>query len=508
MKLLKAYEDAIKKVKSKADIIFSDAKVSFLDFYNTIQKYMPKISFDGIGTDLKIILDNIVIIFKDRLEVLRIIVMDIIKLFKPLGENLINTTIPEIINFVKRASGSFRELSKTATSVFLDIWKSNVLPFLNNLIQKGLPIVNDFTKRFSDAFVLSITTITPIFKNLYENGLAPIFDRITMLFNGLIDIVYKLYFEYIEPITNGISTAFKGMAETFTLIFNEVISPVITQIAEMFDWLWENHLKQLVENISSFVAELVILTLAIYNKFILPIINYLVKLLSPAFKVVFDFISGVLGTLLAVVSDVISGIILFFKGLIQFITGVFTGDWKKALTGIVNMFGGIMEGIGAIFKGIINGIIDILQFLVNSIITAINDIGKGLQSLIDNANKGLSALNIPEIQLKIGKIPNVKIPKLATGGIIDHSTIAEVGEAGTEAVIPLSSGKLGKYFEPILNGMGMKDNSYDTTYKAMKDALDGVDFGGGDNIVMLDGQEIARYTRQYTSRDLIRTGGI
>lgn len=45
------------------------------------------------------------------------------------------------------------------------------------------------------------------------------------------------------------------------------------------------------------------------------------------------------------------------SGIIQFLTGVFTGDWNKAWEGIKKTFGGIWDGIKGIITGAINGII-------------------------------------------------------------------------------------------------------------------------------------------------------
>jgi hypothetical protein len=44
--------------------------------------------------------------------------------------------------------------------------------------------------------------------------------------------------------------------------------------------------------------------------------------------------------------------------------------------------------------------------------------------------------------VNFGEIPNVKLPRLAEGGIVSSPTVALIGESGPEAVIPLD--KLGK----------------------------------------------------------------
>lgn len=83
-----------------------------------------------------------------------------------------------------------------------------------------------------------------------------------------------------------------------------------------------------------------------------------------------------------------------FGGIIDFISGVFTGDWESAWNGVVDVFRGVFNLIPAIAENIINSII----WFINGIIGGINDI--------------LWAVGMDEIP----EIPEVNIPRFATGG--------------------------------------------------------------------------------------------
>ena len=61
----------------------------------------------------------------------------------------------------------------------------------------------------------------------------------------------------------------------------------------------------------------------------------------------------------------------------------------------------------------------------------------GANGLLSSASIALSSSTGSSIQVK--SIPKIKIPKLARGGIIDSPTVAMVGEAGKEAVMPLEN---------------------------------------------------------------------
>lgn len=107
------------------------------------------------------------------------------------------------------------------------------------------------------------------------------------------------------------------------------------------------------------------------------------------------------------VSDVIDGVKQIFGGFIDFLTGVFTLDWKKA-----------WEGIKEIFRGIWNTIVGGLEAAVNLII-------KGINWLIDQLNK--IHVEIPDwvpgiggksFGINISHVNELKIPRLAQGAVI------------------------------------------------------------------------------------------
>ncbi|MBR8697128.1 phage tail tape measure protein [Enterococcus gallinarum] len=137
------------------------------------------------------------------------------------------------------------------------------------------------------------------------------------------------------------------------------------------------------------------------------------------FNYVGGFISGVFEGVWTNISNVFEAGKRIFTGFIDFITGVFTGDWERAWNGIVNIFGGIFDGIVAIAKMPLNNMIG----LINGFIRGINNI-KVPKWVPGMGGKSFS----------IGELPY-----LAKGGHVLNGQ-AIVGEAGPE----LLSNKNGK----------------------------------------------------------------
>lgn len=70
-----------------------------------------------------------------------------------------------------------------------------------------------------------------------------------------------------------------------------------------------------------------------------------------------------LGSIFTGIADFVGGIVKSLGGLLDFITGIFTLDFEKALTGIKDFFGGIADAIIGIIRGLVNAIIAVVNFL-------------------------------------------------------------------------------------------------------------------------------------------------
>ena len=122
-----------------------------------------------------------------------------------------------------------------------------------------------------------------------------------------------------------------------------------------------------------------------------------------------------------------------FDGVIDFIRGVFTGDWQRA-----------WEGVKEIFRGTFNAFASIAKVPINSVIALLNGAINGINMMIDALNSisftipdWVPLLGGKEFGLNLRHVGN--IPYLATGGILSRGS-AVVGEAGPE-LLTLTGGK-------------------------------------------------------------------
>lgn len=132
------------------------------------------------------------------------------------------------------------------------------------------------------------------------------------------------------------------------------------------------------------------------------------------------------------IENVWNGIKQIFDGVIDFIRGVFTGDWDRAWKGLGEVLRGIVSTWAAIVKAPINGIIGILNAAIggiNSLIDGLNRLRIDIPDWVPGIGGGTLGFNIPHVPT---------IPLLASGGVLLRGA-AIVGEAGPELLQQLGN---------------------------------------------------------------------
>ena len=188
---------------------------------------------------------------------------------------------------------------------------------------------------------------------------------------------------------------------------------------------------------------------------------------------IIDVLGGSLGQGLENLIDTIGHIVDALSGLIDFLTGVFTGDWEKAWSGIQNFFLGVANTVIDIINSLWITIYSTFALIANTIGGLIRGIGKSLghddwgwevsteAPLISHLESReaniMKAANEFTAQNGTGAVAP-DIPHFATGRIVKAPTLAIVGDnpgAGSgdpEVVAPLSK----------LQGMMQGGSEYDT----------------------------------------------
>lgn len=294
----------------------------------------------------------------------------------PLGKSL----IPLLSSLMKSLKPLIDALGKSLTPIFEQLGEvllvisdplgkiiefiSQVLGLSLELISEALTPVLDLLSQLLEPLMQLLDGILNPLMEMFQSLMEPLLSLIQTALSPLIDLVFAL----IEPLMNLVQTILPPIQELFSAL-TPTLQVLFSSVKPLFD-------------IFSQIAELI------------------GNALGPAIETLADIFSGILGNAIKVIMPLISGIMDVFGGLIDFITGVFSGNWEKAWNGIVDMFRGIFNLIPTIVENIINGAIGIINGIINGI------------------NGLTGAIGIPAIPT----IPNVQLPRFHMGGIVDFET--------------------------------------------------------------------------------------
>jgi len=268
-----------------------------------------------------------------------------------------------------------------------------------------------------------IDGVNGVFNSIYKDAINPVITQVTKMWADFSKILVDLWNEHGKPLVDNVGEFATNIIALFQSIWDNVLEPIVTPFLETISWLWDKHLKGMIKSLGDLVGSVVNGALEIYNKFIQPIVLWLLDKLAPAWAFLSSTVIGIAGTIIARISDLITGIVKVLTGIVDFIVGVFTGNWRKAWDGVKSIFSGIWDALTGVVKGVINVIIDVL----NGFVAGINKISFDVPDWVPVIGGKKWGFNIK------------KIPKLAMGGVVDKPTIAMIGEAGKEAVIPMEN---------------------------------------------------------------------
>lgn len=349
-------------------------------------------------------------------------------IFKGLTSYINTKFAPSLSVWGKAFSQMRAPISEAVTSIgasLSGLWNETLVPFGGYLIGSFLPdIVNSFSTMFAPIFgevvpavigefAQSFSFVCGEIKRMTDEILIPVFEQVKIIAIDVFEGIKKGWDEHGASILQGF-TAFRESLETiWNTLYLNIIKPVFDRIGETISWLWDKHLKPLWDNIVDFVGSIIECLLAVWNTALAPLVDFLVTVLGPTVSHVIGIIGDVIGTIIGIVSDVIGGILKALSGLMDFITGVFTGNWEKAWNGIKKFFQGIWDGIWGIVKGVVNLIIDGLNLLWGAVYSVVSGIVNGIGKIAG----AIGSIFGQDWHFSMPAKPPL-IPKLAQGAVI------------------------------------------------------------------------------------------
>lgn len=372
-------------------------------------------------------------------------------------------------------------LSKLGESIGKTIEKG--LPKIIEIVSKSAPtLIETFTQivvKLAAALVKSAPDLITAILSMATEILNTITAELPTIVNAIVEIIPQLVTALTDPamieqlmqaavtLLMAIVQALPQILIALTNALPQIIDTINTVFLSNQDLMFNTFLQvmmSLVEAIPMMIAHLIPALGQILSSFVSHFITPVVE----KFKSIYKTITGILSPIAKYIGDLFSqawtNIKTAFSSVGEFFTGVwgkikgafsavgtwfksiFTTAWtniKSVFSGVGSFFGGIWttikskftsvgtkvaEAIGGAFKSAINAVIGTVE-------GAINLVPKAINGALDLINK------LPGVE--IDPIGEIELPRLAKGGVVNRATLAQIGEAGAEAIIPLERNKAG-----------------------------------------------------------------
>lgn len=313
-------------------------------------------------------------------------------------------------------SGAFGILPQIFASIVMAVNPVNVI------IGAVIATVVDLwqkSKSFRDDIVSILGNIATIVQKVFLNIVAPIIDTVGKIIMDFVETVLKPLWNAWENVFQSIMGLLSDFLKFATPIFStilDILGPIfklaLTLLRGVFDMVFAA-IRGIIERADKTICERV----NNIREFFRNLGEWMEGTFGFKWKNVFETVKNAVKAFRDYMGPIISSVQVIFMGLANFIGGVFSGNWRRAWFGVRQIFESIVSGLSHIFKAPLNFMID------------------GINKFLSGIGKVKIPDWVPGVGGKGFSIP--KIPRLAKGGIVSASTIANIGEAGTEAVIPL-----------------------------------------------------------------------
>lgn len=307
-------------------------------------------------------------------------------------------------------------LQTAATSILPVIVQliTQIAPLLAQLITGILPVLGQLISAIVQVAGQLITAVLPVITELIAQLIPVITQIITSILPVIIDLVNMLL-PLVMQIVQAVLPVIIQLLNTLVPVVMQIIQAILPVFIELLNQLMPV-IQTIVNSVLPVLVQVINTLLPLFQTIIdaiLPVFMQLLNALVPVIQTLASILSSVLGVALEAISGIVQGVMQVFQGLITFITGVFTGNWRQAWDGIKSIFSGIWEAIKSVAKGAVNGIISIINGIIG----------------------GLNKLKIPDWVPGLGgKGINIPlIPMLAKGSRNTPDTFI-AGEAGPELI--------------------------------------------------------------------------
>lgn len=318
----------------------------------------------------------------------------------PIIEGVADSLAPALINICE-------EVAPIIVSMLEQIMPliEELLPFIAQLIEQLAPLIVQIVEQLFPPLLQIIQDLLPYFMQIIQ-VIMPLFSTLVELLMPVIEMFVQL----AGVLLNGLLAALTPIIEDLATFLNDLLTPLIPIISELCNTI-VGILQPVLEQLSP-VISLVFDALRPILDLLGEMLETLIPALVPVIEWLAQIFSEVLGGAIKGVKKILEPLSGIFNGIVDFVKGVFSGNWEQAWNGVVNIFKNVFNLLPAFVENVINGIIWIINKLLEGVNWATSMIG-----------------------WEIDPIPEVTLPRFRAGiDYVPHDKFVAYLDAG-EAVL-------------------------------------------------------------------------
>lgn len=257
-------------------------------------------------------------------------------------------------------------VSETALKLGRDILNMITKPIIENKdkIKTAIEGTLEAIEPFTSGLLTAVQTIRDAVADIYDNHLKPLFDSIA----------------------DGLSTILGTLLDGY----NQYVVPVLKSLGERFKEIMEGPFGDTVEKIKTAVGKLIDAFKIFWESVLVPMFEWIASNIMPVLSMIIEFIGNLFLNRLKTIIKVIGDIADVISGLIDFVVGVFTGDWERAWEGVKEVVSGVWNAIKDIVEGKWNALKEIVKLGVNFVKGIVKTGIEEIKIFIDNWSKIIS----------------------------------------------------------------------------------------------------------------------
>ncbi|MDS8822324.1 hypothetical protein RLK63_09900 [Streptococcus pneumoniae] len=458
------YDEHIKPLFKSSSALMSDVVGAFVNGWNdNIQPVLEKIGHGFADT------------IKNHIEPALEKIGGMIGSFADFSK-AINEVFGPVISFIVE---KLTVVLAPAIEYIREVWR-----VLFNTISDVIGGIADIIKRVFDVLTGLLTGDGEKIKEGFLSIFGGLKDIVVSVFSGIIDLVsgvLKLLWDVVvaifKSIWDAIVAIFSGVGSWFGEKFQGAWDAIVNIFSNLGSWFGQRW-----ADVTSALANIGAWFTNMFQKAWTGLTNIFSKLGS-WFGERWNDVTSALSKVASWFGEMFTNAYNAVKNAFSSIGGFFSGVWSTVQSIFVNAGQKVGSAVGGAFRSAVNGVLGTIENVVNGFIGMINGV-------IGMINK------IPGVSL--GGIGYVSLPRLARGGIVDSPTIAMIGEAGKEAVVPLEN-------TGFIQTLGRVVSS------AVVNAMAGVSLqggfsGDGDIVIQIAGHEFGRVAIQEINKEHERAG--